>query len=354
VRAWWALGIVAFLYLAVRGFGMVRLVALPLILALFPAAVLLPVVRRLEARRCPRALASALVVLVGAAASVMVGFLVGPALAGGMGDIGADLAEAEQSVRQWLVDGPFGLSSEQVQSYRDRLVSTVTEDGASTLLGGLGVAAELLAGAALTAVFTFFYLKDGDRLVHHAVERLPGHDGRIEDAFRAGRHTLGRYIGGLALTGLFDAIVIGIGLLIIGVPLVLPLAVLIFFGAFFPIIGAWLTGLLAVAVALVNGGLTDALLAMALITVVQQLEGDIVLPLIFGKVLTLHPVVVLVGVIGGGAAFGVAGAFLTVPAIAVVVAVRAVMRDESSPSPSDADDDAHQEPEGDAEGTHAP
>jgi putative heme transporter len=329
VRAWWAVGIVAVVYLAFRGFGMVRLVALPLLLALFPAAVLLPLVRWLEERRWPRALASAVVVLVLVATMVGLGALVGPALVGGLGDIGADLSEAERSVRQWLVDGPLGLSAEQVQSYRDRLVSTVTEDGPTAVLGGLGVVAELLAGAALTAVFTFFYLKDGDRMMHRAVERLPGEDERLDEAFRAGRHTLGRYIAGLALTGLFDAVVIGSGLLIIGVPLVLPLAALIFFGAFFPIIGAWLTGLLAVAVALVNGGLTDALLAMALITVVQQLEGDLVLPLIFGKVLTLHPVVVLVGVIGGGAAFGVAGAFLTVPVIAVIVAVRAALEGDS-------------------------
>ena len=127
--------------------------------------------------------------------------------------------------------------------------------------------------------------------------------------------------------GVVDATAIAIGLLIVGVPLVLPLAILVFLGAFFPLVGAFLSGLVAVAVALVNGGWTDALIVFAIVLGVQQLEGDIVMPLVFGRTMQLHPLVVLLVIAVGGVAFGIPGAFLAVPITAVVVAVD----DELSP-----------------------
>jgi predicted PurR-regulated permease PerM len=135
---------------------------------------------------------------------------------------------------------------------------------------------------------------------------------------------------GIAFVGLVDAVAIGIGLWIVGVPLVIPLSILVFFGAFFPLVGAFVSGLVAVAVAFVNGGLTDALIILVLITAIQQLEGDVVLPLVFGQTLRLHPLIVLLGVAGGGIAFGLVGAFLTVPIIAVVVSIGETL----SPDPS--------------------
>jgi predicted PurR-regulated permease PerM len=141
--------------------------------------------------------------------------------------------------------------------------------------------------------------------------------------------TLNRYVKGLALVGLVDATAIAIGLLILDVPLVAPLSILVFLGAFLPVVGAFASGLFAVAVAGVNGGLTQALIVLAIVVAVQQLEGDVILPLIFGRAMQLHPLVILLAIAVGGVAFGIVGAFLSVPVAAVVVAVN----QELSPDP---------------------
>src|SRR5680860_1870773 len=138
-----------------------------------------------------------------------------------------------------------------------------------------------------------------------------------------------RYVKGLALVGIVDATAIAIGLLILDVPLVAPLAILVFLGAFLPVVGAFISGLFAVAVAGVNGGATDALIVLAIVVAVQQLAGDVILPLIFGRTMQLHPLVLLLALAIGGVAFGIVGAFLSVPIAAVVVAVN----QELSPDP---------------------
>ncbi len=142
-------------------------------------------------------------------------------------------------------------------------------------------------------------------------------------------------MGGIAIVGLFYALLIGLALWLVGAPLVFPLAVLVFFGAYIPLVGAFVSGLLAVAVAFVSGGLTDALIILVVVVVVQQIEGDVLMPLVFGQTLRLHPLVVLPGVTAGGFAFGLFGAFLAVPLIAVVVAIHeALAEDPESGMPS--------------------
>ncbi len=133
---------------------------------------------------------------------------------------------------------------------------------------------------------------------------------------------------GLATVGLVDAILIGIGLAILGTPLALPLAVLVFIGGFFPIVGAFVSGLVAVAVSFVNGGPTDALIVLAIVVGVQQLEGNVLYPIIFKRALELHPLVILLAIAVGGVAFGIVGAFLAVPLTAVAVAVGQATADD--------------------------
>jgi predicted PurR-regulated permease PerM len=133
-------------------------------------------------------------------------------------------------------------------------------------------------------------------------------------------------VRGTAIVALVDAVIIGIGLLVIGVPLVLPLAILTFLGAFLPLVGAVLAGLVAALVALVDGGITDALLVTGVIVVVQQVEGDVLAPLVLGRAVKLHPLVILVTLTAGAVIGGLVGAFLAVPVTAVVVAVGAELR----------------------------
>ncbi len=125
----------------------------------------------------------------------------------------------------------------------------------------------------------------------------------------------------MAATGFVDAFFIGIALFFIGVPLILPLVVLTFFGAFFPVVGATLAGLLAAAVALVNGGPTDALLVILVVLLVQQLEGHVLQPLLVGRAVALHPVVIIVALGIGAVVAGILGAFVAVPIAAVISAV---------------------------------
>ena len=334
-RAWWLLGIGAAVYVAFRFLARLEIVVLPLILGLFPASVLMPANRWLRDRGWRPALAALAVLAPAVGVVILVLVLIGPRLVDGLSSLGGDLSAAADSLRGWLVDGPLGLSPDRVDSYWDQVVSGFTSNGPSALLGGAATAVEVVAGAILTVIVAFFFLKDGDRMIDRGVRFLGDERGdQVAEALHVGRTTLGNYLRGLALIGLYEATFSGIGLAIVGVPAALPLAVLIFLGSFFPIVGAWLTGLVAVAVALVNGGLGDAIVVLLIITAAQQSQEYIVTPTIFGSTLPLHPLAVLLGVIGGGALFGIAGAFLVVPAMATGVAVYRTLHEQSQ-SPAD-------------------
>ncbi|MDP8959110.1 MAG: AI-2E family transporter, partial [Actinomycetota bacterium] len=179
----------------------------------------------------------------------------------------------------------------------------------------------------LTLPILFFFVKDGEQISGWFLRQV---DEQYRDDVRAlsrrAWQTVAAYLRGLAVVAFFDAVVIGIGLLVIGVPLVVPLVTLTFFGGFFPIVGAVLAGLLAVLVALVNGGLVDALAVLAVVLVVQQVEGDVLAPLVLGRAVQLHPLVILLALTAGAVVAGVVGAFLAVPTAAVLVAVGAEFR----------------------------
>lgn len=303
----------------------VSVVILAAVIGLFPASLLWGPVQSLKRRGWPPLLATWVAIIVAMMALVGVGLLVIPEMIEGLEPLGQDLAEAYEGLVRWLIDGPLGLSEGEVQRYSDMLVQQLQDQlaGLGTgLLSGAVAVVEVLTGTVLALIVAFFALKDGDRMTGRLLDRLsPERADRVERGGRAAWYTLNRYVKGLAITGLVDATAIAIGLLLVGVPLVVPLSILVFIGAFFPLVGAFVTGLLAVAVALVNGGLTDALIVLAIVVGVQQLEGDVVMPLVFGRALQLHPLVVLLAIAAGGVAFGLVGAFLAVPVTAVIVAV---------------------------------
>lgn len=185
-------------------------------------------------------------------------------------------------------------------------------------------AGSLLLTGILALVLCFFYLKDGPRFLPW-VSGLVGPRAAPHVSAIAQRSwvTLSGFIRAQAAVGLVDAVFIGIGLAVLGVPLALPLSVLVFFGAFIPIIGAVVTGALAALVALVTNGPVTALIVIALVLVVQQLEGNVLQPILVGRTLDLHPALVILAVTAGGTLAGIVGAFLAVPVVAVAaVAVR--------------------------------
>lgn len=299
-------------------------VVLSVLIALFPTALLSSPVRWLKERNWPPLLATWTVMLVAGALLIGVGFILVPEIADGINPVFERFGEAVDEVETWLAEGPLGLSDAQITQYTDTIIEQIQQALTTQgVIGGAARAIEVVTAFFLVLIVTFFLLKDGDRIFETTVQRFsPEHHNRIRRSGIRAWETLGSYIRGLALVGVVDAVAIAIGLTILGVPLVLPLATIVFFGAFFPLVGAFVSGLLAVAVAFASGGITDALIVLAIITAIQQLEGDIVLPIVFGQTLKMHPLLILLGIAAGGLAFGLVGAFLAVPFIAVALAIR--------------------------------
>jgi predicted PurR-regulated permease PerM len=292
-----------------------RLVVVPLIVSVFVAAALMPVLARLTALGVPRT-AAALVVLA-AALAILAGVvaLIVPNVAEQVPDLRRTVEQGAADVDRW-VDDRFGID------LREATGRIFGGDGVRLgprILSGAILVAEVLAGLLLTVALSFFALRDGERFAAASLRAVP--EDRREVAAAAGRRSwavIGGYLRGVVVVGLVDAAAIGIGLALIGVPLVFSLMVLTFLGAFFPLVGAVVAGIVAVLVALVSGGVTDALLTLAVVVAVQQIEGDVVAPLVYGRTLSLHPAVILLALTAGGVVAGIAGAAFAVPLAAVV------------------------------------
>ena len=340
--AWRVLVVAAAVVVVAFIVAKLRIIAIPFFVGLLVATQLVPVVDGMERRGAPRwaaalgALVLALAVLAGLAAA-----LVGTVIAdfdrldvnfeGGLEEIGDFLVEK--------LDVP----REDVDQGIDDLLSNL-RDNSSTVLGGVfsgaSLALELAAGTILTVMVLFFALKDGRSMWEWTLRLAP--ESRREDARAIGQQTwaiLRAYFRGTATVALIDAVFIGIALLLIGVPLVVPLAVLTFFAAFIPIVGAVAAGIVAVLVALVSEGVTDAVLVGLAVLAVQQIEGNVVAPVLVGRQLSLHPMVVILSVAAGGIIWGVLGAAIAVPLVAVVSGLAAYLSaSEPGEGASDSDE----------------
>jgi predicted PurR-regulated permease PerM len=322
---WRLLVLAAGVVVLARALAELRLVVLPCLLAVLLATVLWPAVAWLRARRVPAAAAAALVLTGFLAVLAGVVAALGPAVAAQTDELGRELVTGADQVTDWVANGPLAGAAPDV----DRSVESALEyarDNAGRIGGGVlsgaALAVEVLAGLLLALVVTFFLLKDGEAFRDRTLELLAA--GRRAAAERLGFQvwrTLGGYVRGLAVVAVFDAVVIGLALLAIGVPLVLPLAVLTFFGAFLPIIGAFLAGLAAALVALVAGGVGDAILVVVAITIIQQIESQVLYPVVVGRSLDLHPLPILLAVTAGGVLYGIVGAALGAPVLAVAARI---------------------------------
>lgn len=322
-----AIGIVVFF--GFRALNIISVVVLSVVVAMFLAAVLWKPSSWLRRKGLPPALSSLLTLIAAVAVIIGVFALIVPQVANNFDSLSEDVDELIETGREWLIEGPLGLSEAEIESYLESITEWIQSVGGESLLGGAAAALELITGTFLALIVTFFLLKDGRTLLDGLETRVStGWAEKLETGFRVGRGALSQYMGGIAIIGLFDASLIAIALWIVGAPLVIPLAVIVFFGAFIPLVGAFFSGLLAVAVAFVNGGIADGLIILAVVVGVQQFEGDVIMPLVFGSTLRLHPLVVLLGVAAGGIAFGLFGAFLAVPLIAVAVAIHEAISDD--------------------------
>ncbi|SDC18791.1 AI-2E family transporter [Nocardioides lianchengensis] len=300
-------------------------ILLPVLFALIVTTVLEPPARALESRlRLPPALAAATVLVGSLAALIALGFALAPLVAGQAGDIVDDATAGLQKLQDWVQSSDF-VTRDQVdagiQALQDR-ISSSGDQIAGGVLTGVGAATNAVVTTVVTLVLTFLFLKDGRKFLpwtsRLAGERAGGH---LEAVLGRSWGTLGGYIRTQALVSLIDAVLIGAGLLIVGVPLAVPLAILTFIGGFIPIVGAFVAGGVAVLVALVSEGPTGALIVLGIVLAVQQIEGNVLSPWLQSKSMQLHPVVVLLSVTLGGTLFGIVGAFLAVPAAAVAAVV---------------------------------
>ncbi|MGH9265620.1 MAG: AI-2E family transporter [Acidimicrobiales bacterium] len=310
-------------------------VVVPVILALFLASALEPLVARLRRHGWPSGLATTVVFLGTLAVVVAIFSWIGSEVADELDDVGDRVSQGVDDVREWLQGEPLNLSPERLDRLEEDLTSGFGSDG-----GGLARRArdvtEALGGAVLLLFTLFFVMKDGYRMADWFKERIAPaqRDDAVALAGRA-RRIMRLYLVATALTGLIDGILIGIALLILGVPLVLPLAVLTFLGGFFPIVGATVAGLVAALVALVEGGFTTALLVVGATIIVQQVEGNLLQPLILERAVRLHPLVTVVAVGAGLLVGGLLGAFLSVPLVAIGAQTANYYRTKGLPEAAD-------------------
>jgi putative heme transporter len=274
-------------------------------------------------RKLPPALAAAVTLLAFLVGLAAVFTTVGSAVAGQLPDIADTVGAAVDDIEDWLVDdAPFEVSRSDVNAFRAGLGETVSgsvRHPSRSLVSGALVAVEVLLSLVLGLVLTFFALKDGGRFLAFVRRRVA--PDRRETADRMGRRawtTLGGYLRGAAVLGLVEGVIIGVTMRLVGGELALPIGVITFLTAFVPFVGAIVAGLLAVLVALATAGLPAALIVAVVAIVVQQLDNDLLAPIVYGKALDLHPVVILLAITTGGALLGFAGSVLAVPVTAVV------------------------------------
>ena len=275
-----------------------------------------------------------------AAAAALVGFLIllvgvltgiGVAAANEFKDLGPTVTRAVDDLERWLVeDSPFDLEQADIERYRqeasDRIGTALRASGGA-VAAGAAVAAEVTLALILGLIVTFFALKDGDHFLAWVRRQLPEHRRELAGRLAAQAwRTLGGYLRGAALLGLVEGIAIAVTLTLVGAELAIPMALVTFLAAFVPVVGAIVAGVLAVLVALATAGGTAAGIVAAVAFVVQQLDNDVLAPVVYGRALELHPVIILLAILAGGSAFGLPGSFLAVPVVAVAVNVAAEAR----------------------------
>lgn len=305
-------------------------VVLAIAAALLLAALFGPLVERMVRARVPRWLAAVAAVLGGLVIVIGTLVLVGIAAADEAGRLADEATQGIERIQDWLVR-TFGLEQEQLDRLRERLSEWAQGAGSGAVQGALTVL-EILASALLALVLLFFLLKDGPSGWQWFLRAFNAENrDKADRAGRAGWHTLTGYVRGIVVIAAIDAIGIGAALLVLGVPLAVPLALLTFLACFIPILGATFAGAVCVLVALAANGPADALLVLIAVVVVQQAEGNLLEPLIMGRALRLHPAVVLIAVAAGSLIAGIAGALLATPVVAV--AYRMILAVNRPPEP---------------------
>lgn len=327
-----------------------RVIAIALAVAVLLAAGLGPLVDWLARRRVPRSLATAVVVVGGLAGFGGLLVFVIQAFVAGLPELRRQVGSSVEAIRSFLAGGPFGLPPINLDTLLDRISTAVSRNTETITSGALSTAlsvGEFLGGLVLTIFALIIFLFDGGSIWRFVLKLVPEPvRPRVDVAGQRSFASLVGYTRATVLVAIVDAVGIGIGLLVVGAPLVIPLTALVFLSAFVPVVGAVLSGVVAVLVVLVANGLIPALIVLGVVLGVQQLEGNVLQPLILGRAVQLNALAVVLAVSIGAVLAGIAGALLAVPLLAALNAgIRSLFRDERPARAVDAEDPAAARPD---------
>jgi predicted PurR-regulated permease PerM len=318
----WRLGLILLVIAAlVWLLSKISFLIIPVMVAALLAGLLSPISRWLRARRVSNGGAVAITVLgfIGLIGGSLA--LVGRQLVAGFSELWSEALAGIQKIQGWLAEGPLHLTAAQIDQYLKEATDALQNNSSSILSGALSfgsTAGHFAAGLILALFVLIFFLLEGDRIWAFLVRLLPRNARAATfGAGRKGWASMVSYARIQMFVAFVDAVGIGVGAAIIGVPLALPLGVLVFIGSFIPIVGALVTGAVAVLLALVANGWVNALIMLGIVLLVQQLESHILQPLVMGKAVALHPVAVILSVAAGSYLAGIPGALFSVPILAV-------------------------------------
>lgn len=328
--AWRLLVLAGAVWVLMRVISEVRLVVLAFSAALLITALLQPTVSALRRVGLPRGLATALTFITGFVIIGLVGWFVVWQVMENIDNLSDSVKDGINELKRWLLDSPLHVTEQQINEIAKNLNEAVgnnTEELTTAGIEGVTVVVEALSGILLCAFCTLFLLYDGPRIWQWTLRLFPlaARDGLAGAGPRAWA-TLTGYVRGTVIVALIDAVFIGVGLALLDVPMAMPLAVIIFLGAFVPLVGAVVSGALAMIVALVTEGPFTALMVLIVVLAVQQIEGHVLQPFILGRAVRVHPLAVVLAVASGSLIAGISGAVVAVPLVAVTNTVVVYLR----------------------------
>jgi predicted PurR-regulated permease PerM len=347
--SWRLLVLFAALYVVARGLGMFSVVVLPLVIALLLTALVMPLVELL-ARGLPRGLAALLVVIGSIAVVALLLTFAGQQIAQGASDLADQVVTGLTQIEDSLKTGPLHVSDSQINGYIQSAQDAVTSSNAQIVerLTEVGTAVgHIVAGLFIVLFGTYFFLADGGRIWSWVVHIFPrAARAKADSSGRIAWTSLTAFVRATVIVAFTDALGIMIGAAVLKVPFVLAIGVLVFIGAFIPVIGATLSGSVAVLVALVAHGPLVALIMLGVVIGIQQLEAHVLQPFLLGRLVSVHPLGVIVALAAGVIVGGIAGALVAVPFVAAANAVVLHLADTARTEAEARDD----EPLGDTPG----
>ena len=306
------LALAGFLWLIVQ----VRIIVIPLLIAILLTALLTPVVHWFERQNLPRWLGVVFALAIFGASVWVLLTLIITQLRDGLGDVADRSQQVWWEMLRWA-EATFGISARDVGGFADQLMKTIEEHQSELWNGALGVATsagQFVTGLLLTIFSLIFMLIDGRRIWNWVLGFLPARaHAPVDAAGRAGWVSVGQYVRVQIFVAFVDAVGIGVGAAVLGVPLAIPIAILVFLGSFIPFLGAITTGLLAAFIALVYNGPVNALIMLGVVILVNQIEGHVLQPLVMGSAVRVHPLGVVLAVSTGALLAGIPGALFAVP-----------------------------------------